>query len=218
MFTGLIEDVGILRQVRRGGESYRLLVETAFPMTELSLGESISINGICLTVVEFGGGLFQVDVSPETLSRSALADVKPGTPVNLERALCFGDRLGGHLVSGHVDGVATVTRRFTQENAIVFVFATDADILRFIVEKGSVAIDGISLTVNAVGEQDFSVSIIPHSLEQTTLKERKVGDRVNIETDLIGKYVARLLVPKGTKGKAERGGMDPEFLARNGFL
>jgi riboflavin synthase len=138
--------------------------------------------------------------------------------VNLERALCFGDRLGGHLVSGHVDGVATVTRRFTQENAIVFVFATDADILRFIVEKGSVAIDGISLTVNAVGEQDFSVSIIPHSLEQTTLKERKVGDRVNIETDLIGKYVARLLVPKGTKGNAERGGMDLEFLARNGFL
>ncbi len=218
MFTGLIEDVGTLRQIRRGGESYRLVIDTAFPQNEFVLGESIAVSGICLTVVEFGQGVFHVDVSPETLSRSALAELRPGTRLNLERALRFGDRLGGHLVSGHVDGIATVARRYAQGNAEIFVFAADVPILRYIVEKGSVAIDGISLTVNAVTDKNFSVSIIPHSLAGTNLGERKAGDRVNVETDLIGKYVARLLAPGAAQKGGGRGAVDLELLARNGYL
>lgn len=216
MFTGLIEDLGTIRELRKGADSVRLTVATRIPMSELELGESIAVNGICLTVVTFGGGMFSADVSPETLERTNLGDLVPGSAVNLERALRLSDRLGGHLVSGHVDAVATIVERRQDRNAIRFTFRQATAVNRFVVEKGSVAIDGISLTINEVTSETFAVAVIPHTLAMTTLKEKDVGGKVNIETDIIGKYVERLL--KGAETDAQRNPLDLEFLAKHGFL
>ncbi len=216
MFTGLIEDLGTVRELRKNADSVRLTVATGFPMSELELGESIAVNGICLTVVAFGDGLFSADVSPETVSRSTLSALASGSRVNLERALRFGARLGGHLVSGHVDAVGTVVALVRDGNAYRFTFRLPAEVNRYVVEKGSVAIDGISLTVNSVSEETFSVAIIPHTLEATTLKDRQVGSQVNIETDIIGKYVERLL--GRAPGGETRSAVDLDFLAKHGFL
>lgn len=216
MFTGLIEDLGTVRELRKGSDSARLSVATAIPMDELELGASIAVNGICLTVTNFGGGSFTADVSPETLSRSNLGALLPGSRVNLERALRLGDRLGGHWVSGHVDAVGTLKQAQRDGNAWRLTFRLPTEVNRYVVEKGSVAIDGISLTVNSVGDETFSVAIIPHTLALTTLKEAKVGARVNIETDILGKYVERLL---GRSPRSEsRAPVDLEFLAKHGFL
>ncbi|BCR04765.1 riboflavin synthase subunit alpha [Desulfuromonas versatilis] len=216
MFTGLIEDLGSIREMQRGADSVRLKVATRLPMEEIRMGESIAVNGICLTVVAFGGGTFSADVSPETLSRSNLGRISPGSRVNLERALRLSDRLGGHLVSGHIDAVAEIAERYQEGNAVRFRFAVPGEISRYVVEKGSIAVDGISLTVNSVTAESFTVAVIPHSLAMTTLQERVVGDLVNIETDLIGKYVERLL--KGDSGGQERKPLNLEFLAKHGFL
>lgn len=216
MFTGLIEDLGTVRELRKSADNVCLTVATAIPMDELELGESVAVNGVCLTLVDFRDGHFTADVSPETMARSTLASLKPGIRVNLERAMRFGARLGGHLVSGHVDTVGMITALTRDGNARRFTFRIPAEINRYVVAKGSVAIDGISLTVNQVTEETFSVAIIPHTLEKTTLQDRQVGSSVNVETDLIGKYVERLL------GKAPndqpRSPVDLEFLARHGFL
>jgi riboflavin synthase len=216
MFTGLIEDLGIVRELRKSADSLRLTVATGIAMNELELGESIAVNGICLTVVSFGDGQFSADVSPETVSRSTLSALASGSRVNLERALRFGARLGGHLVSGHVDAVGTVVALVRDGNAHRFTFHLPAEVNRYVVEKGSVAIDGISLTVNSVTDDTFSVAIIPLTLAETTLKERPVGSRVNIETDIIGKYVERLLVR--APRDEQRSPVDLEFLAKHGFL
>ena len=216
MFTGLIEDLGTVRELRKGSDSARLSVVTAIPMDELELGESIAVNGICLTVTSFGGGSFMADVSPETLGRSNLGALLPGSRVNLERALRLGDRLGGHWVSGHVDAVGSLEQAQRDGNAWRLTVRLPAEVNRYVVEKGSVAVDGISLTVNSVGDETFSVAIIPHTLALTTLKEAKVGARVNIETDILGKYVERLL---GRSPRSEsRAPVDLEFLAKHGFL
>lgn len=216
MFTGLIEDVGTVRELRKSANSVRLTLATRIPMNEIELGESIAVNGVCLTVVTFGNGQFTADVSPETVGRTGLAGLSIGSRVNLERALQVGARLGGHIVSGHVDTVATVSGIAEDGNAIRITFKIDPRHNRYVVEKGSVAIDGISLTVNSVSEDSFSVAIIPHTLEMTTLKGLKVGSKVNIETDIIGKYVERLL-GKGSAGDSKSGvGLD--FLAKHGFL
>ncbi len=214
MFTGLIEDLGTLRQLRRESANVQLTVATRIPMEELVLGESIAVNGICLTVVAFGGGTFTADVSPESLARTTLGQLGPGDPVNLERALRLGDRLGGHLVSGHVDGVADLLDRNQDGNAVRFRFRLAAELNRFVVEKGSITIDGISLTVNGVGDDTFSVAIIPQTLAVTNLQHCRPGSKVNIETDLIGKYVARLLGERASG----RSAIDLEFLAKHGFL
>ncbi|MDF1579599.1 MAG: riboflavin synthase [Desulfuromonadales bacterium] len=214
MFTGLIEDLGSAVEWRKGAQRLQLVVATALPMTSFQRGESIAVNGVCLTVVEFGGGRFVADVSPETWQRTTLEQLHPGQPVNLERALQLSSRLGGHLVSGHVDGLATVVRREERANAVLFAFHFTAELNRLVVAKGSITIDGISLTVNSVGESDFTVMIIPHTLAHTALRERRVGDAVNIETDLIGKYVARLL----GKDATVRNSVDLDFLARHGFV
>ncbi len=215
MFTGLIEDLGTLRDIRTGADQARLTVATGLPMAELTLGESIAINGVCLTVTSFGDGAFLADVSPETLSCTSLGHLSRGARVNLERALRLSDRLGGHLVTGHVDGQARIIECRKDGNAWRFNFQTDAAVSSFLVAKGSVTIDGISLTVNDVSDDTFSLVVIPHTLAMTTLQDRKVGDAVNVETDLIGKYVARFL-QDGTTAKPQ--GVTMDLLAKGGFL
>ena len=214
MFTGLIEVVGKVVQLDRTGSAARLTVAATFPDDAVRLGDSIAINGVCLTVVTQGGGTFVFDVSPETLERTAFRGFKPGTPVNLERALRLSDRLGGHIVTGHVDCVATIVERHEQSGNTVFNFRLPRDAARYVVAKGSVTIDGISLTVNTVTEGGFSVNIIPHTAVSTTLQFRKPGDEVNIETDILGKYVERLLGGQKDAGT----GLTLELLAKNGFL
>lgn len=215
MFTGLIEDLGTLRELRLGSSQAQLIVATNLPTAELTLGESIAVNGVCLTVTSCGEGAFTADVSPETLDCSSLGRLTRGSRVNLERALRLSDRLGGHLVSGHVDGLAKITDLYREGNAWRFTFKADAGVMDFLVAKGSVAIDGISLTVNEVSEDSFSLAIIPHTLSLTTLQDRKVGDEVNVETDLIGKYVARFL-RHGASEKPQ--GVTMDVLAKHGFL
>ncbi len=216
MFTGLIEAVGTVRGLRSTGGSTQLQIASSLVNDGLQLGESIAVNGACLTVVAWDNSSFSVDVSPETLACTTLGQLQSGQPVNLERALRLSDRLGGHLVSGHIDCVATVVRRSVDGNAIRFEFSVPAAISRYIVAKGSVAVDGISLTVNRAEEDLFSVAVIPHSLEKTTLKDRAAGDRVNIETDLLGRYVERLLAGKTETEPGSHLNLD--FLAKNGFL
>jgi riboflavin synthase len=214
MFTGLIEDVGTLLELRRGGESAGVTVATALPLAEVRLGESIAVNGVCLTVTGCGAGSFTADVSPETMLRTTFATLARGARVNLERALRLADRLGGHLVTGHVDGLARVVDHSRQGNAWRLACQLEPALMRLLVAKGSVAIDGISLTVNEIAADRFTVMIIPHTLAQTNLAGRVVGDQVNIETDLIGKYVARLL----NEGETPAGGVTLDLLAKSGFL
>jgi riboflavin synthase len=215
MFTGLIEDLGIVRDIHSGADQARLTVATGLPMKELTIGESIAVNGICLTVISFGDGLFTADISPETLRCTSLARLSRGARVNLERALRLSDRLGGHLVTGHVDGLARIVELRQEGNAWHFRFKVEHAVGSLLVSKGSVTIDGISLTVNEVSEDSFSLVVIPHTLTATTLQDRKVGDDVNVETDLIGKYVARFL-QNGDVEKAQIVTMD--VLAKHGFL
>lgn len=216
MFTGLIEDIGTLRRFQKTGDSGRITVATAIPMDEIAMGESIAVNGVCLTVVDFGDGTFPADVSPESLGRTNLGQLRTGGRVNLERALRLSDRLGGHIVSGHVDTQGVVVRRILDQNAVRFTIEVPASQMRYLVEKGSVTVDGISLTVNAVSERTFGIAVIPHSLARTTLQWCEAGTRVNIETDILGKYVERLLRPAASEPEDE--GIDLDFLAENGFL
>ncbi|MGB4599188.1 MAG: riboflavin synthase [Trichlorobacter sp.] len=213
MFTGLIECAGSLVSLRRGGESAVLEVAAPLPAAEVKTGDSIAVNGVCLTVISMAAGRFSFDVSPETVDRSSFSLLATGAPVNLERALRMGGRLDGHLVTGHVDCLARLDSSSRRGNATLLSFRLPSEYARLLVEKGSVAIDGISLTVNEVGTEHFSVAIIPHTLAKTTLAGLKVGDSVNIETDLIGKYVARLLAPH-----AGSSGLTMEKLLQNGFI
>lgn len=194
MFTGLIEDVGEVSRWQRRKGSGVLTLKTHLPLREIGIGSSIAVNGACLTVVEKGRGQFTVDVSPETLKRTDLETIACGDPVNLERPLRLQDRLGGHLVTGHVDGIG-ITERITREGDFTFFsFRVPRALAPLLVSKGSVAVDGISLTVNECAQHYFSVAIIPFTLKHTNLRARRVGDKVNLETDLIGKYVQRLTV------------------------
>lgn len=216
MFTGLIEDLGEIRALRKGTDSVRLTVATAIPMEEIHLGDSIAVNGICLTVISAAGGTFTADVSPETVQCTTLSELATGSIVNLERALRLSDRLGGHIVTGHVDAVATVAERRQDGNAIRLAFRLPPEANRYLVAKGSVAIDGISLTVNTVNDEGFSVAVIPHTLSRTTLMNKGSGDRVNIETDILGKYVERLF--GGRSADSPPSPVDFDFLAKHGFL
>ncbi|MDK9719062.1 MAG: riboflavin synthase [Trichlorobacter sp.] len=213
MFTGLIECTGRVVSLRRGGDRAVLEVAAPLPAGEICIGDSIAVNGACLTVIDMQGDRFSFDVSPETVTRTTFAASQPGSPVNLERALRLGGRLDGHLVTGHIDCVGRLESRVNQGNAVVLGFSLPRDQARMLVEKGSVAIDGISLTVNGVSDTGFSVSIIPHTLEKTTLAGVGPGKNVNIETDVIGKYVVRLVGPHGGSG-----GLTMNTLMQNGFI
>ena len=197
MFTGLIEDVGKIVSLRFAERGAALTVKTRLSVRALELGASIAVNGACLTVVRKGRGEFTVDVSPETLKRTSLKQLRAGSPVNLERPMRVNDRLGGHLVTGHVDGLATVASIEKKGEFIFFIFRAPAKLGSLLVSKGSVAVDGISLTVNDCSRRRFSVAIIPFTLQHTNLRARRVGDKVNIETDLIGKYVHNFLKRRG---------------------
>ncbi|HAD04545.1 MAG: riboflavin synthase subunit alpha [Desulfuromonadales bacterium GWD2_61_12] len=220
MFTGLIEDVGQVRDFSRRHDGARLLVATALPIADMQLGESIAVNGVCLTVTSLGDEAFSADISPETLSCSTLSGLRSGNRVNLERALRLGDRLGGHLVCGHVDGIARLVDKRRDGNAMRMTFRLPPEYLQYLVVKGSVAIDGVSLTVNLITGEDFSVAVIPHSLVQTTLDDCKIGGSVNVETDMIAKYVQRLFpghIVRSASAPAHNE-LDLDMLAKHGFL
>ncbi|MCL6622576.1 MAG: riboflavin synthase [Syntrophobacterales bacterium] len=214
MFTGLVEGIGTILGVTRMAEGLRLAIAPPFPAGELTLGESVAVAGACLTVTAIRGGAFEAEVSPETLQRTTLGLKKVGERVNLERALRVGDRLGGHLVTGHVDGTGAVQERRAGPDHLFLRFLAPPPLCPFIIEKGSIAVDGVSLTVNAVQGQTFSVNIVPYTASRTTLPDLRVGDRVNLEADIIGKYVARLLAAY----RPEKPGLSEEFLAEHGFL
>jgi riboflavin synthase len=197
MFTGLIEDVGKIVSLRLVNRAAALTVQTRLSVRAMELGASIAVNGTCLTVVKKGKGKFTVDMSPETLKRTSLKDLRPGSFVNLERPMRLNDRLGGHLITGHVDGVATLASIEKKGEFTFFKFRLLRRLGVILVSKGSVAVDGISLTVNECGAGQFSVAIIPFTLRHTNLRARRVGDKVNIETDLIGKYVHNLMKRRG---------------------
>jgi riboflavin synthase len=217
VFTGLIEAIGLVSKIERRGESTSIAFTSPWGLTELKAGDSISVNGACLTVVRVDGGMFTVDVSKETVARTTLGGLKPPDPVNLERALTPADRLGGHLVLGHVDGTATISGRGEEGDSITITFRASEDLLLYIVEKGSVAIDGISLTVNECRGNEFSVTIIPFTSERTTIGGKRVGDRVNVETDIIGKYVQKFLTGGRGEGSPSPSKLDMDFLIKHGF-
>lgn len=219
MFTGIIEGAGKIIGKRTVGGGVAYDFEAAYDLTEPEEGESIAVNGVCLTAYNIRGNHFSADVSPETLSRTKLGKLGPGETVNLERALRLSDRLGGHLVSGHVDCLATVTSRKEIGNYTLFTFSLPSGHDRYIIEKGSITIDGVSLTVNSCGKGQFSVSIIPHTLMVTTLGTLKVGSKVNIEVDIIGKYVEKLLTPgEGSETGGGSESINSGFLAKHGFI
>lgn len=215
MFTGIIEELGTVERVTRGRVSAVIAIRAEHILSDLKIGDSVAVNGVCLTATGLTGHGFTADVMHETLDRSALAGLGPGSPVNLERAMAANGRFGGHIVAGHVDGVGTIAAIEQDDNAIWFTITAPAQVLRYVVEKGSIAIDGISLTVARVETDRFAVSVIPHTAAVTLLGQRRTGDRVNLESDLVGKYVERLLRPAPEEKGQSR--LTMEFLTQHGF-
>lgn len=210
MFTGIIEEIGKIKSITRGSRSVALEVQAKKVLEDTKVGDSIATNGVCLTVTSLTGDGFRADVMPETVRRSNLGTLKPGDRVNLERALCLSSRLGGHIVAGHVDGTGRITDIQRDDIAVWITISADAQLLRYMIEKGSITIDGVSLTIAYVDESVFRVSVIPHTQEETTLTGRHSGDIVNLENDMIARYVEKLM---GRENK----GLSLEFLQANGF-
>ncbi|MBQ3664824.1 MAG: riboflavin synthase [Lachnospiraceae bacterium] len=228
MFTGLIEEIGKVKQIRMGAKSGTIYITAKHILKDANIGDSIAVNGVCLTATEISGELFAADVMAETFRRSSLKELRAGSYVNLERAMANNGRFGGHIVSGHIDGTGKISEISREENAIWYTLSADERILHYVVEKGSIAIDGISLTVAYVDHSCFKVSIIPHTASKTILQYKEQGSIVNLECDIIGKYVEKMLT--GTMGesiyedhflretsKKQSKGITMEFLAENGF-
>jgi len=216
MFTGLIEETGMVKSLMPGRNSVAIQISASKMLKDLHVGYSISVNGVCLTVIRFSGDAFTVDVMAETMRHTNLGDLLVGAAVNLERALKLGDRLGGHFVSGHVDGTGLIKDFRREDIATIIIIEAEKSILKYIILKGSVAIDGISLTVAGITENSFTVGIIPHTSSETTLLKKHQGEKVNIECDMIGKYVENFIVK--VKGEKTESKIDEAFLKENGFL
>ncbi|MBQ3389941.1 MAG: riboflavin synthase [Firmicutes bacterium] len=217
MFTGIVEEIGTVEEVKRGSHSAELKIRASTVLEDIHVGDSIAVNGVCLTVTSFGGNVFSADVMHETLNRSSLAGMTRGSHVNLERAMAADGRFGGHIVAGHVDGTGKIIDIRRDDTAVWFTVQTSPEVMRYIVEKGSITIDGISLTVAAVGKTDFSVSTIPHTLAVTTLGEKKTGDTVNLENDIVGKYVEKFVLERYSSQPAFSSGITRDFLNKYGF-
>jgi len=215
MFTGIIEEIGTLKSVKKGVHSSVLTICANKVLDGTKIGDSIAVSGVCLTVTSMDKNSFQADTMAETLRRSGLGQLKPGDPVNLERALAAGDRMGGHIVTGHIDGLGTIVSYTKEDNATWIKIRASFELMRYIVEKGSIAIDGVSLTVVETGNDFFSVSLIPHTGEETILLRKKPGDSVNLECDIIGKYVEKLLEIQPEESIQK--GITLNFLQENGF-
>ena len=221
MFTGIIEGFGNIAAIRSTGRGKRVAIDADFSLSQTKIGDSISVSGACLTAVKIENRRFEADISPETLHTTTFDKAKIGERVNLERALRFSDRLDGHLVSGHIDDTGIIKQRESQSNAIILTVEVAESLARYMIAKGSVAVDGISLTINRCDANSFSVSIIPHTAKWTTIGFKNTGDRVNIETDMIGKYVERFLSSVSAGGNAkipQRAAINQEYLIKTGFI
>ena len=211
MFTGIVEEMGTVRRLNQSPNRCELELSATKVLEGTQIGDSIAVNGVCLTVIRMDKDHFTADVMPETLRRSNLGQLKTGSKVNLERAMAADGRFGGHIVAGHIDGTGTIRSMQPEGNAVLVTISAAPKLLRYVVEKGSIAIDGISLTVAKVSHTDFTVSLIPHTGEETTLLKHRSGEIVNLETDIIGKYVEKLMQPKRAGGRWE-------LLQQNGFF
>ena len=216
MFTGIVEEMGKIVRVEKGAKSSRLTVSGDKIFSDLKLGDSVATNGVCLTVTSFSKGIFTADVMNETLKRSTLGELRQGSMVNLERAMIANGRFGGHIVSGHIDGTGVITKIEQDDIAVWYTIRADRKIMKYIIEKGSVAIDGISLTIAKVTDNDFSVSLIPHTAKETVLGYKKTGDTVNLENDVVGKYIEHFLSFK-EEPETKSSGITKEFLLKAGF-
>jgi len=214
MFTGIIEDKGKVSRIEHRGQEKRLILELPPHLTELQLSDSININGVCLTVVQKNEQGIELDLSLETLQKTVLGELKEGDHVNLERALRLTDRLGGHIVTGHVDGIGKIVEKREERDFLQLGIRIPESVSRYVVQKGSIAIDGISLTVNEIQEGEIRMTLIPYTIEKTTLKQKRVGDRVNLEADILGKYVEKFL----DRGDKKPGQVDLSFLKEHGFV
>ena len=217
MFTGIIEEIGQIKHIALGTKSSAMIIGADKVLDDVKIGDSISTNGVCLTVSPFGSDYFEADVMAETMRRTNFRELKPGDKVNLERAMQLNGRFGGHIVSGHVDGTGVIVSMKKEENAVWVSIGTNENILKYIVEKGSITIDGISLTVTYVDDHIFKVSIIPHTGAQTTLLGKKIGDSVNLENDLIGKYVEKMLKSRMQSAGVRSSVIDEDYLRKYGF-
>ncbi|MFQ7521980.1 MAG: riboflavin synthase [Terrisporobacter sp.] len=218
MFTGIIEEIGIIQKIIKGEKSSVISIKASKILEETILGDSICVNGVCLTVTKMTKDTFEADVMAETLRKSNIGKLSIGSKVNLERALKLEGRFGGHIVSGHIDGVGEIISLIKEDNAIWVTVKTSKDILKYIVMKGSIAIDGISLTVAYIDNEVFKVSIIPHTGGETTLLHKKNGETVNLECDVIGKYIEKFMRLKEESGQIKKQLLDETFLRENGFI
>ncbi len=214
MFTGIIEDKGKILTVEHRGQGKKVTLELPIDLTEVQLGDSINVNGVCLTVTKKRKQVIGVDLSPETLQKTTLGELREGDQVNLERALRLSDRLGGHIVTGHADGIGVITGRREEGDFLHLKIRIPESVGKYVVPKGSIAIDGISLTVNEYREGEFNITLIPYTLEKTTLIQKKIGDHVNVEADILGKYVEKMVKQGDEKSK----GVDLSFLKEHGFI
>jgi riboflavin synthase len=217
MFSGIVVEIGTVKALEETGEAASLTVEASPAFSDVAIGESIAVNGVCLTVVDHHGSMFALDISPETLRTTNLGELRPGDGVNLERPLCLNDRIGGHLVSGHVDGVGRIIDKRPEANALHYDMQVPTDLMRYVVPKGSIAVDGISLTVVACRPDGFQVTIIPHTAAVTTIGRKGLGATVNLECDMIGKYVERALQARLEGEGAETGEQQVAVWRRHGI-